>query len=167
MGNGIEPVHSRLDLAPAPHAVRRGRAHVLGVLGRWGVPLAITDDAELIASELLSNAVQHAEMPQAAADGRPEVARCSILLWLTSRGLTVAVYDDDRRPPVPRHATPDSEGGRGLLLVQSLSEYWGYTRTSPEPGKLVWARLRLRAREPDPGGQRNSAAVAGSAVMGE
>jgi anti-sigma regulatory factor (Ser/Thr protein kinase) len=138
-----QPLHSRFDLASSPSAVRWGRKHTAEVLAKWGVAEAVADDALLIVSELLSNAVQHADRPFNAADGRPDVVACSLLLWLTQQGLTVSVYDADRRPPIPRSASTDAERGRGLHLVDALSEAWGYTHPSPASGKLVWARLRL------------------------
>jgi anti-sigma regulatory factor (Ser/Thr protein kinase) len=147
--------HSRLDLALSPSAVRWGRAHVEDVLAKWGVAEAVVGDAVVIASELLSNAVEHAAPMPSTANGRPGVAQCGLLLWLTDRGLTVAVYDGDRRPPVLRVVPPaDAERGRGLLLVQTLSETWGYNYPTPRSGKLVYARLAV----PRAQGQQHSAA---------
>lgn len=151
MVNGELPLHSRLDLASLPSAVGRGRTHLRRSLAGWGVPRGVTEDAELIASELLANAVQHAAT---LLDGSPRASRCTLLLWLTGMGLTVAVYDEDRRPPVPRVASSSSERGRGLLLVESLSEIWGHNYPSADSGKIVWARLFLPLPESCPGGQR-------------
>lgn len=143
MASGPKPLHSRFDLASAPNAVRWGRKHATDVLDRWGVMEPAAGDALLIISELLSNAVQHAGKPPSPSDGRPDVVTCSLLLWLTARGLTVSVYDPDRCPPVLRSVPMDAERGRGLLLVQRLSEAWGYSYPSTTSGKLVWARLSL------------------------
>ena len=151
MASARHPLHSRLDLASSPSAVRWGRKHTTEVLAGWGLVEAVTEDALLVASELLSNAVQHASKN---ASDRAEVLKCSLLLWLTDRGLTVSVYDEDNRPPIPRDTSTDAERGRGLFLVETLSEAWGYTRPWPTPGKLVWARLHVPEGSAD-GGQRS------------
>jgi anti-sigma regulatory factor (Ser/Thr protein kinase) len=97
----------------------------------------------LIVSELLSNAVQHAAKPVQSVGGQRVAVACGLQLWLwlTDRGLTISVYDADRRPPVIRSPSIEAECGRGLHLVDALSEAWGYTHPSPTSGKLVWARL--------------------------
>lgn len=135
-GQGSEqPLHTRLDLASEPSGVRWGRAHAADVLDKWEVSESIIDSALLVISELLTDAVKHARRVSSAP------VRCSLLLWLNSRGLTVAVYDVDTRPPALRPASLEAEGGRGLVIVEENSEEWGYTYPSPDSGKLVWARL--------------------------
>lgn len=141
MADDEKLLHSRLDLASTLAAVHWGRAHATDVFRQWDLPQSIADDAIMIASELLTNAVQHAgaaELPKSQA-----ALQCSLLLWLTERGLTVGVYDFDTSPPVLRLAAPDDERGRGLALVECLSERWGYTPLTPAPGKVVWARLTV------------------------
>ncbi|SEO15271.1 ATP-binding protein [Actinacidiphila rubida] len=141
MACGQQPLRSRFDLTSSRSAVRWGRKHTAEVLKDWRVGDAVTEDALLIASELLSNAVQHATKPLRPPGGSPCSAECSLLLRLTGRDLTVAVWDGDSRPPVPGLASSDAERGRGLFLVDALSEAWGVTRPASEAGKLVWARL--------------------------
>lgn len=143
MISGQQPSHSRFDLAPSPSAVRWGRKHAAEILATWGIARPVADDALVIVSELLSNAVQHASQPFEPAYDRPDTATCSLLLWLTGMGLTVSVYDGDRRPPVMMEARSDAERGRGLRLVEALSEVWGYTYPQATTGKIVWARLPL------------------------
>jgi anti-sigma regulatory factor (Ser/Thr protein kinase) len=140
--------HSRVDLAATPNAVRWGRAHTTDVLATWRVTGTVVEDAGLVVSELLANAVRHATRPAADLGSGYDVAQCSLLLFLTRRGLTVMVYDGDRRPPVLQRPASDSEQGRGLLLVEALSEEWGYTYPFADSGKLVWARLSV---PPEPG----------------
>ncbi|MBM9508763.1 ATP-binding protein [Actinacidiphila acididurans] len=160
MARNEQPLHSRCDVAASPSAVRSGRRHAAEILAKWGVAETVAHDALLIVSELLSNAVQHAAQPFDPADDLPDPATCSLLLWLTENGLTVSVYDADRRPPVPRNAPTDAERGRGLHLVDALCEAWGYTHSSPAPGKLVWARLAVRCAQESPSGQRSLEAAA-------
>lgn len=159
MASDTQPLHSRLDLASSPSAVRWGRKHTAEIIARWGVAEAMAHDALLIVSELLSNAVQHAGKPLNPEDSRPDVVRCSLLLWLTEKGLTVSVYDVDQRPPILRNTPTGAERGRGLQLVDALSEAWGYTHPSPASGKLVWARLPLPENSAG-NGQRSLEAIA-------
>jgi hypothetical protein len=103
-------------------------------LAEWEVGEDVVEGALLVVSELLTNAVKHAQ------PASPSGASCSLVLRLSRGELTVAVHDDDRRPPTLRSASLDEEGGRGLLLVQATSLAWGYAHPSPR-GKLVWAKL--------------------------
>jgi hypothetical protein len=56
----------------------------------------------------------------------------------------VEVWDTVRHAPVPRRARPDEEGGRGIALVQALSDRWDWATVPGWPGKVVWAELRSR-----------------------
>lgn len=165
MARNEQPLHSRIDLASSPAAVPRGRKKTAEILAEWGVAGPVAENALLVVSELLTNAVQHAVAPPDLVENDPDAVTCSLLLWLTDNGLTVAVYDTDRRPPIVRSAHSDAERGRGLHLVEALSAAWGYTRPSPDAGKLVWARL------PPPGdpvddGPRNPEATSRLAATG-
>ncbi|MFF9803626.1 ATP-binding protein [Streptomyces coeruleorubidus] len=93
------------------------------------------DDTTLVVTELAANAATHAA---AGAPGAPEI-RLGFLLDPTH--LLVTVSDPDDHPPV--YAPSGSaleEHGRGLCLVDALSEEWGWT-PCPPAGKTVWARL--------------------------
>lgn len=92
----------------------------------------LSDDVALIVSEMVTNAVRHAEPPV-----RLEVE-------VTDTEVVVAVCDGTPSPPVRRPADDDAEGGRGMLLVDLLTADHG-VRPQP-PGKTVWARL-LRGRD--------------------
>jgi anti-sigma regulatory factor (Ser/Thr protein kinase) len=120
-------LHARIVLLGEPLAVSTGRAAVHEVLHRWG----FRDEhwlelAELIATELVANAVRHA-------------GGTSVLCISADRAtVTLSVTDESAEPPV--RCTPDDGGGRGLLLVEALSTSWGYDE-HPGDGKSVWARL--------------------------
>lgn len=139
-------LQSRLDLACEPSAVRRARHHTAEVLGQRDTTALLVEDALLIVSELMTNAVKHARIPLDAGNNRPELPRCTLNLWTTATHLIIAVYDQDRRPPVPRQSPDDAENGRGLTLVDTLSDGWGYSYPSPDSGKLVWAKMPLPTR---------------------
>ena len=123
------------ELEPALHAVAQARQTVRVSLDRWELT-PLTADAELLVSELVTNALVHARsdtaLTLAVADGTLEV------------GVT------DRTPGDPRHrhegedagAVPadwSAEGGRGLRLVEVVADEWGVAQL-PE-GKQVWFRL--------------------------
>ncbi|MGP4102937.1 ATP-binding protein [Nonomuraea sp. KM90] len=111
-------------LAPCAVSVPVARRLTRATLRDWGVP---DEPADLLVSELVTNAVQHAGGPVrlrlSAADG---VLRCE-------------VGDGGPGLPRPRPATPDDEGSRGLALVAALASAWGSTRT--RRGKVVWFEL--------------------------
>jgi anti-sigma regulatory factor (Ser/Thr protein kinase) len=90
----------------------------------------VVDDAELLVSELVTNAVLHGAPPitmRVECDG--------------SNGLRVSVTDRSEDPARVREADPADESGRGMRLVDVISDDWGVEpRTGA--GKDVWFRLR-------------------------
>ncbi|WP_121751270.1 ATP-binding protein [Streptomyces sp. E2N166] len=118
------------------HAVRGG---VRDQLCRWGAD-ALADDAELVVSELLANAVRHGRPPVRVALtmlGRP-VRRRVVRIEVTDAGTAVDVARVRARWRHPSFRL--GEIGRGLLLVDGLSTRWG---DKPAPGgHTVWADLR-------------------------
>ncbi|GLX50662.1 hypothetical protein Shyhy01_36120 [Streptomyces hygroscopicus subsp. hygroscopicus] len=116
------------DLAAAPSSVPEGRAFLRRTLASWECPVP-ADDALLLLSETLTNAVQHAEGP------------VGLRLCRTATDLTVEVSDRSPYLPQPRHAAGDEESGRGLLLVRTLADGWGVRPT--DEGKTTWFTLKL------------------------
>ena len=88
----------------------------------------VTDEADLLVTELVANVVTHVSQPM-------EVR-------LTRRGDTVRVEVDDPSPvtPVVMHPDADDTGGRGVWLVASLAARWG-SEVHPDDGKSVWFEL--------------------------
>lgn len=111
------------------------RPYVRAILAEWDMHAA-QDTAELIVSELVTNVYRAAA--QSAADDTP-VFRLG--LFTDRRALVIEVFDTVPGEPEPRAAGDDGEDGRGLMIVEALSERWG-TRRFPN-GKAVWARLRV------------------------
>lgn len=112
----------------------QARAFTRRTLGQWALEHR-SDDAVLIVNELATNAVLHAA-PHAPAE------QTGVWLNLTLRRthLVCAVTDQYDSPPAcPRTDAPLEIHGRGLRIVEELSEHWGWTR-SPA-GKTVWAML--------------------------
>ncbi|HVT65629.1 MAG TPA: ATP-binding protein [Mycobacteriales bacterium] len=85
--------------------------------------------AELLASELVTNAVTH---------GRGEVR---LVMEYDSDGLAVTVTDDEPAMPEVATASPAAQGGRGLRMVEVLSSAWGVKPDRRGHGKGVWFRL--------------------------
>ena len=93
----------------------------------------ITEDAELIVSELVTNAIE------ATAD---DMSMISLRLFADNEHLLIMVWDGSPQMPAARHALPDEIDGRGLMIVEALSNACGAAR-SVEGGKIVWARMLL------------------------
>ena len=96
-------------------------------------------------SELVTNSVQ----ATADEDGQPRYGDAGlpvVHLRLASDHMRfrAEVWDSVARVPAARQAGPDEEGGRGLALVEALSDRWGWTTVPGWPGKVVWAELRSR-----------------------
>jgi anti-sigma regulatory factor (Ser/Thr protein kinase) len=83
-------------------------------------------------SELVTNAV--------AASADP---LCPVRVWLTSDGKCVAILvsDSNPQPPIRVDAGLETEGGRGLLLVDVVSAKWGWYPVPGGQGKVVWALI--------------------------
>ena len=130
--NGIEPddvAEWRLALDPAE--VSRARAAVREQLHDWGLAKLVAP-AELMAGELVTNAVRHSH------------ARPVALRLVRGDTLLCEVDDDDHELPTLLSAGPLDEAGRGLRVVSTLSREWGTSRTNT--GKTVWFELTLPRR---------------------
>jgi len=113
-----------------PREVSRVRHAVTTALGSWGVAVDDRDVVALLTSELVTNAIRH---------GRPPV---SLRAALRGDAVRVSVDDGSRHEPVPVEDTAwDASGGRGLHLVESLSDRWGVSVNGV--GKQVWFQVRL------------------------
>ncbi|MFJ6820349.1 ATP-binding protein [Streptomyces niveus] len=133
------------DFTKRLSATRRGarlaRRLALHQLDAWGIPYGsdASDTVAHVVAELAANAVTHGHVR-----GRDFQLR----LQLSPHTVRVEVTDTrtERQPPTPgQAATPsaESESGRGLLLVQELSQAWGITERSI--GKTIWAEVSLTA----------------------
>src|SRR5262249_11174532 len=137
-------------------AVRAGREFSMAALRGWGV-MQRCEDITIVVSELLTNALRHAV---------PGLSRVRpswpVQLGLLRSGPCVlcAVADPSSSIPVLQKPGRLAETGRGLHVVSSLSDKWGYaTYTTPgDAGKVVWATFMT---PPDPHAARDvPAAVA-------
>jgi len=117
-----------LCLPSDPLSAARARRFVTGTVGGQ-VTSEVADAACLVVSELVTNAVRHAE-------GDVEV-----VLTLTDDDVRVVVSDAGPGVPVARVPQPDEESGRGLEIVDAVARCWGIEQMRPT-GKRVWADVR-------------------------
>ena len=115
---------NRVDSVPA------ARSFLGKLLDGWGVADQVIDEASLMATELMANAVEHGS----------GVVHLEIVL--DDDGLLrVGVHDDAIELPVMNDVTESGLGGRGIWLVQSIARDWGSDSSGEEPGKTVWFEL--------------------------
>jgi anti-anti-sigma regulatory factor len=124
-----EPVPRRVRerFEPTVYAPRAARELVAGACADWGLPeTAIA--AEVIVSELVTNAVRH--------------ARTSVELRVTLRDDQLRISVRDGEPGLARRQAPAEADahGRGLLIVDAVATAWGNVQIGD--GKVVWASLR-------------------------
>ena len=119
-------------LAPRPQTAGRARRLTRRTLHNWGLD-SLAESTELMVSEVVANAVRFASRPITLRLLRTDVLRCE-------------VGDDSPLVPRMRHAQLSDEGGRGLFLVDQLSQRWGATRVST--GKVVWFEQPLPDDQP-------------------
>lgn len=115
------------------------RPYARAILTEWGMP-DIAEDTELIVSELVTNV---AVAPPAGDQDGYRVPEFQLGLYSDRAGLLIEVFDTVPGMPEQRAAGTDDEHGRGLEIVEALSEQWG-THRRPG-GKIVWARLTRTA----------------------
>jgi hypothetical protein len=138
------PFRSYLELGPWPTVVPCARGHARLVLAEWGLA-HLADPIELVVSELVTNGLRaSAGLLGSRFGGRWSPGIPTVRMWLSSDGRTVLVqvWDGNDRMPERKEPSPDSEGGRGLLVVEALSETHGAFLPEDASGKVLWARCR-------------------------
>ncbi len=115
-------------LPRAPQAVRTVRSLLWMSFECWRLDLSRLDDAALVLSELVGNAVRY---------GDGESVR--VALHRDGTTLRIAVDDGSEQLPVLKQVDWDAEGGRGLFIVDALSHRWGTDLRAS--GKTVWAEV--------------------------
>ncbi|MET8580479.1 ATP-binding protein [Streptomyces collinus] len=123
-------------------AVREARRFTRCTLDQWDVGDRF-DDICLVVSELVTNALRHALPADAVGAERAPSVRLHLMRW-TGR-LVCAVRDPSHETPTPRDSDDFSaESGRGLFLVDSFADSWGWHPLAGTlDGKVVWAMFRL------------------------
>ncbi|MFF7754609.1 SpoIIE family protein phosphatase [Streptomyces sp. NPDC007971] len=131
-GMAVRPLRETWTVWRVPEAARHARRFTRRTLRTWGVSPATMDTALLIVSELVTNALVH-------TDGQVRLD-----LTLINHRLRLAVADGSPRTPVkPTNIGWEATGGRGILLVEAVSQAWGTVPVSG--GKQVWADIVLES----------------------
>jgi anti-sigma regulatory factor (Ser/Thr protein kinase) len=131
---GPEPWEYCLYVPNDPRAVTVSRRTLRLILTVHGL-IRLVDVAELLATELISNAVRHTKGPAALR-----------LCWAEGV-LRISAWDADPAPPEPpvplERVAELEEDGRGLALVMACADLWGWQPLSTEGnrGKVVWCEL--------------------------
>lgn len=116
------------ELLPISGAARQARNVATDACLRWDLPDLVAP-ASLLASELVSNVVDHAH------------TMMTLRIALRPRYLHIAVRDGSGDAPQLRATAPaEASNGRGLMLVEATAHAWGWLPC--EGGKVVWASLR-------------------------
>ncbi len=115
------------DFGLRPPAITEARRLVADALRRWGHDPALITDAELVVTELATNATLHARTP--------------FRLTIHRYGPMLRISIDDRGPDLPaiQELDPYRPSGRGMHLIGAISRRWGVEVT--RSGKTVWAEL--------------------------
>ena len=131
-GPGVDSIICSLRAPHEPASVGKVRREVVNDLQTRDLPEQIVDEAEMVASELLTNAVRHA---RPLSDGTIRVR------WKI-RGEVVEVEVTDAGGETVPHPAPRTvwlSSGRGLRIVRSIAHEWGVTED--RTGTVVWATL--------------------------
>jgi anti-sigma regulatory factor (Ser/Thr protein kinase) len=117
-----------VELPATLHSAATARAVIRAILPGWGLR-PIVDDAELIVSELVSNAVEHA----------PGSATYELEVVQRGGGIRIYLADGSSIKPVIAALAHDRPRGRGLRIVEALTTSWG--SDDHKGGKRVWVDL--------------------------
>ncbi len=124
-------------LPAAPESARRARDFTKITLEDWGMAAQV-DVAELVVCELVTNSLRHGLLSSTwLAEEHP----IGLTLLRRDSYLMCMVADPEPAGPVLIVASASAESGRGLQVVESCSEAWGWQPVEGA-GKVVWALLR-------------------------
>jgi hypothetical protein len=133
-GTPVLTDRSQLRLPPEPASVGVARGLVADARPAWAPPHLLFA-GQLVASELVTNAVEH--------------ARTELLVTVARRGRGLYLAVRDGSPDRPRLVALTSAGvecadehGRGLWIVQKVASAWGAVPTHDAAGKVVWASIQ-------------------------
>ncbi|MEU9318022.1 ATP-binding protein [Streptomyces sp. NPDC048295] len=121
-------LRSVLPFEAEPTQVRGLRRAVRKQLTEWSLS-ALTEEAELVVSELAANVIKHV--------GRGVAA--TLVMETAGERLRIELHDKSYQVPVLEPVTGDDEGGRGLHLLAGMALDWGTLLTAT--GKSVWCEL--------------------------
>jgi anti-sigma regulatory factor (Ser/Thr protein kinase) len=123
------PAAAACSLSCGAASARAARRFTRSTLKEWGLA-SLADDAEAIVGEFVANAVAHARSEQPLG----------LRLLRRAGEVMCAVLDPSDRAPVLKMPDRTDEDGRGLQMVDALSDVWGWSPVTGR-GKAVWAIL--------------------------
>jgi hypothetical protein len=129
-------------LSRGPQSARAARRLTRSTLRDWGLAF-LAEDAEAIVGEFVANAVTHAAAVAAASvpsQRRQSADGLGLRLLRRNGEVICAVLDPSDLAPVLRAPASVEESGRGLQMVDALSDVWGWSPVAGR-GKAVWAVL--------------------------
>lgn len=141
-------------LGRGPQSARAARRLTRSTLREWGLA-SLAEDAETIVGEFVANAVTHAAVPGVGgvggvvgaaacgggpADRKPTAENLGLRLLRRTGEVICAVLDPSDVAPVLKTPSGAEEAGRGLQMVDALSDVWGWSPVTGR-GKAVWAIL--------------------------
>ena len=121
------PLSARIALPRSPASVGTARRFIEARTAAWSFPEPAGAQLVLIGSELVTNAILHAQ------------TELTLTLELRDGRVRISVEDRSKAPPTLRHYRADALTGRGLGVVAALSDSWGIS-AAPD-GKVVWAEV--------------------------
>ena len=129
MGQPELPASVLLELPPEPIAIQIAREFVTNHCSTFAPELV--DDAELLVSELVTNAITH---------GQPSIV---MRVRREPPGIGVEVHDQGDAEPLLPSEDPDDDlpSGRGLRIVAAIASSWGVRPADDGDGKIVWFTL--------------------------
>jgi anti-sigma regulatory factor (Ser/Thr protein kinase) len=122
----------RITLQAQPERVREARRFIARAIGAGD---AHADTAQLLTSELVTNAIRHSR------SGQPG-GTVELIVAAKAASLLISVIDNGSDITMPQKGdSPGDENGNGLLLVDSLADEWGFASRAGRT--VVWFRLNL------------------------
>jgi|SRR6185437_9090926 len=125
-------------LSRGPQFARAARRLTRNTLRDWGL-VSLIEDAETIVGEFVANAVTHAALAPSTFR-RSSAENLGLRLLRRTGEVICAVLDPSDAAPVLRTPACAEEAGRGLQMVDALSDVWGWSPVAGR-GKAVWAIL--------------------------
>lgn len=148
---GLRPPATRRAWLDARQPAARAREFTRRVMQSWALGV-LAEDATLVVSELVTNALRHGAQEAAQEPGGAGPAGIELLLCRRAGLMACAVLDPSAEFPLLVPAEHTAENGRGLQVVEALSAAWGWARLVSQ-GKAVWAILRIPATDAGPRGR--------------
>jgi anti-sigma regulatory factor (Ser/Thr protein kinase) len=131
------PLAVGCPLPRGPHSARAARKLTRNTLREWGLH-GLAEDAEAIVGEFVANAVTHAA--RSDAERKATAENLGLRLLRRTGEVICAVLDPSDAAPVLKAPATAEEAGRGLQMVDALSDVWGWSPVAGR-GKAVWAIL--------------------------